>query len=151
MKKHTHRNRQSSEVNLGFQIAPMIDVVFVILLYFMVMAGDVRVEKFNHARLPGQPPEKEYFPVYPDEIAIRIDDDGQIYLNDDPLDSAESRNLPELAGNLGQLKQSNMASSTPLMVTIYASELSKYQRVMDVLDALSLANISNITFQATEL
>ena len=29
---------------LGFQIAPMIDVVFVIMLFFMVMAGAVKVE-----------------------------------------------------------------------------------------------------------
>ena len=33
-----------NEGNLGFQIAPMIDVVFVIMLFFMVMAGAVKVE-----------------------------------------------------------------------------------------------------------
>ncbi len=146
MKKHSSRKVPSSEVNLGFQIAPMIDVVFVILLYFMVMAGDVQVEKFNYAKLPGTAPDFKTSPECPDEVVIRIEDDGQIFLNDDPLDTPESRNLPELAGNLGQLKQSN----TPLSVSIHASELGKYQRVMDVLDTLSLANITNITFQAND-
>ena len=36
MKSKRHRRKQSAEVNLGFQIAPMIDVVFVILLFFIV-------------------------------------------------------------------------------------------------------------------
>ena len=30
--------------DVGFQIAPMIDVVFVIMLFFIVMAGAVKVE-----------------------------------------------------------------------------------------------------------
>ena len=34
----------TNEGNFGFQIAPMIDVVFVIMLFFMVMAGAVKVE-----------------------------------------------------------------------------------------------------------
>lgn len=150
MRKHSSRKVRSSEVNLGFQIAPMIDVVFVILLYFMVMAGDVQVEKFNHVQLPGRPTEPRILAEFPDEVVIRIEDDGQVLLNDDPLDSAESRSLPELACNLEQLKQSNLATSKPLAVTIHASELGKYQRVMDVLDALSLASITNITFQAND-
>ncbi len=150
MKKHSSRKVRSAEVNLGFQIAPMIDVVFVILLYFMVMAGDAQVEKFNYAQLPGGPPEPGIIKGFQDEVVIRIEDDGQVLLNGDLLDSPESRSLPELAGNLEQLKQSNLATSKPLMVTIDASELGKYQRVMDVLDTLSLANITNITFQAND-
>ena len=33
------------DAELGFQIAPMIDVVFVIMLFFMVMAGSVKTER----------------------------------------------------------------------------------------------------------
>ena len=42
-----------NEGNLGFQIAPMIDVVFVIMLFFMVMAGAVKVENELNTQLPG--------------------------------------------------------------------------------------------------
>ena len=38
--------------NLGFQIAPMLDVVFVILLYFMVLAGTVKIEFEIKTTLP---------------------------------------------------------------------------------------------------
>lgn len=148
MKKRSHRRKQSSEVNLGFQIAPMIDVVFVILLYFMVMAGDIQVENAHNTKLPGTQEETKEPVNLPDEIAIRIEDDGQVYLNDDPLDSPENKTLPELAGSLKQLRESSDNSKSTVLVTIYANELAKYQRVIEVLDALTRAKISNVTFQA---
>jgi biopolymer transport protein ExbD len=145
MKKHRHR--KSNEVNLGFQIAPMIDVVFVIMLFFMVMAGAVQKETAHNTKLPGTVSTDTSTPL-PEEIAIRIDDDGQVYLNDDPLDTPEAKLLPELANNLYQLKQSSDASKSEVLVTIYANEQARYERVIDVLDALSRAKIGNVTFQA---
>ncbi|MEX1049642.1 MAG: biopolymer transporter ExbD [Akkermansiaceae bacterium] len=142
------RKRKKEEVvNMGFQIAPMIDVVFVILLYFMAMAGGVQVENAHNTKLPGTIPSESDTPL-PDEIAIRIEDDGQIYLNDDMLDSPEIKSLPELANSLNQLRESSVASNSEVLVTIYANELARYERVVDVLDALNRAAISNVTFQA---
>jgi biopolymer transport protein ExbD len=146
--KGRHKRKQSAEVNLGFQIAPMIDVVFVIMLYFMVMAGAVQVENAHNTKLPGTEQVAESDTPMPDEIAIRIEDDGQVYLNDDPLDTPEIKLLPELANNLNQLRESSEASKAEVLVTIYANELAKYERVVDVLDALSRAKITNVTFQA---
>jgi biopolymer transport protein ExbD len=135
-------------VNLGFQIAPMIDVVFVIMLFFMVMAGAVQIENAHNTKLPGTI-ESPTATNMPDEIAIRIDDEGQVYLNDEPEDTATDRHLPELAKNLNDLKNSSKASQSEVLVTIYASEGAKYERVIDVLDALARAKITNVTFQAT--
>ncbi len=144
-----HKRKQSAEVNLGFQIAPMIDVVFVIMLYFMVMAGAVQVENAHNTKLPGADSANPDS-IPPDEIAIRVEDDGQIYLNDDPLDSPDPKDkvLKELTGNLVQLQEASKSASTDLLVTIYANEFAKYERVMDVLDALGRAKITNVTFQA---
>lgn len=142
------RRRQSSEVNLGFQIAPMIDVVFVILLFFIVQAGDIQVENAHITKLPGTEELADSNAIVPDEIAIRIEDDGQTYLNEDPLDSPTSKNLPELASTLNALRESADASKSKVLVTIYANELARYERVVDVLDALSRAKISDVTFQA---
>jgi biopolymer transport protein ExbD len=141
------RKKTSAEVNLGFQIAPMIDVVFVIMLYFMVMAGAVQVENAHNTKLPGTV-ETATPTNLPDEIAIRIEDDGQVYLNEDPLDGPEIKLLPELATNLNQLRESSQATGSQVLVTIYASEQAKYERVVDVLDALSRAKITDVTFQA---
>ena len=126
----------------------MIDVVFVIMLYFMVMAGAVQVENAHNTKLPGKVEVDPGAAVPPDEIAIRIEDDGQVYLNDDPLDAPETKNLPELAGNLIQLKKSATASKSDLLVTIYGAEQAKYERFVDCLDALTRAGIEKVTFQA---
>lgn len=147
MRKRRHRRKPSAEVNLGFQIAPMIDVVFVILLFFIVQASDIQVENSHITKLPGTVETETSTPM-PDEIAVRIEDDGQVYLNDDPLDTPAAKNLPELAGNLNQLRESSAASKSEVLVTIYANEFARYERVVDVLDALSRAKISNVTFQA---
>lgn len=147
MKRKHRRRKQSSEVHLGFQIAPMIDVVFVILLFFIVQASDIQVENAHVTKLPGTVETSGETPL-PDEIAVRIEDDGQVYLNDDPLDTPTGKNLTELAGTLNQLRESSVASKSEVLVTIYANELARYERVIDVLDALSLAKISNVTFQA---
>jgi biopolymer transport protein ExbD len=142
-----HKRKQSGEVNLGFQIAPMIDVVFVIMLYFMVMAGAVQVENAHNTKLPGNVvPNGEVALL--DEIAVRIDDEGQVYLNDDPLDSAAAKLLPELTGNLVSLREASDIAKAKLLVTIYADELAPYERVVDVLDAMSRAKISDVSFQA---
>jgi biopolymer transport protein ExbD len=142
------KRKTSAEVNLGFQIAPMIDVVFVIMLYFMVMAGAVQVENAHNTKLPGTVQVENSDTPMPDEIAIRVEDDGQVYLNDDPLDGPDVKLLPELANNLNQLRESSEASRSEVLVTIYAAEQAKYERVVDVLDALSRAKIANVTFQA---
>lgn len=141
------KKRQSSEVHLGFQIAPMVDVVFVIMLFFMVLAGSVQIENAHNTKLPGTVEAPNPLTT-PDEIAIRIEDDGQVYLNEDPLDTPENKNLPELASNLNQLRESSDASKSEVLVTIYANEQAKYERVVDVLDALTRARIANVTFQA---
>jgi len=142
-----HRRKANAEVNLGFQIAPMIDVVFVILLFFIVQASDIQVENAHVTKLPGTVELKEGI-VTPDEIAVRVEDDGQVYLNDDPLDTPEAKLLPEFASNLNQLRESSDAAKSEVLVTIYANDLARYERVVDVLDALSRARISNVSFQA---
>ena len=146
MKTHPTRSA-STAVNLGFQIAPMVDVVFVIMLFFMVLAGSVQVEGTHNTQLPNRWDPGKPTPM-PDEIAIRIEDDGQVFLNEDPLDSPASKSLPELTNNLKQLRANSDATQTDVLVTIYANEATRYERVIDTLDALTRARISSVTFQA---
>ncbi len=145
MKTHSKKT-SSSTVNLGFQIAPMVDVVFVIMLYFMVVAGSVSVEKRHGMQLPVKGMER----TFTDEIAIRIDDAGQLFLNEDPLDSPESKALPELTENLKQLQANSKATQNDLIVTVSADESTRYERVVDTLDALSRAEIREVSFAAGE-
>ena len=148
MSKKRRERKRPGETHLGFQIAPMIDVVFVIMLFFMVMAGAVQVENLHNTKLPGEEVKTTTVTDMPDAISIKVEDDGQVFLNDDPLDTPEAKLLPELASNLTLLKKSSDNAKGQVLVTIYASEDAKYERVVDVLDALTRAKISNVTFQA---
>ena len=138
-----------NEGNLGFQIAPMIDVVFVIMLFFMVMAGAVKVENELNTQLPGTSETAE--PTdFVDEQIITISDIGEVSLNDEPFDTPESRDLPDLRATLMRLKQNADAAKAPAVVTIISDEQAKYSRTVDVLDALAVAKIDNVTFTVAE-
>jgi biopolymer transport protein ExbD len=135
--------------HLGFQIAPMIDVVFVIMLFFMVMAGAVKTERELVTTLPGTA-EPSTETDLPDEQIITISQDGEVALNEEPFDSPTSHDLPQLAATLTRLKQSSDAAKSQLLVTIVSDEQAKYSRTIDVLDACALAQIANVTFTLSE-
>ena len=141
-------NTNINEGNVGFQIAPMIDVVFVIMLFFMVMAGAVKVEKELNTKLPGSVPASNV--DFVDEQIITIAENGEITLNEEPMDSAGSTALPQLKATLMRLKQNADNTKSPAVVTIISEEAAKYSRTIDVLDALSVAGIENVTFTVSE-
>jgi biopolymer transport protein ExbD len=133
------------DVDIGFQIAPMIDVVFVIMLFFMVMAGAVKVEKEINTELPGTA-DTSGPTDFVDEVIINISDAGEVTLNDEPMDSATSRDMPQLRGTLMRAKQGSDAAKSQLMVTIVSDPEARYSRAVDVLDALAAAQIQNVSF-----
>src|ERR1051326_4530270 len=93
-----------SERTFGFQIAPMIDVVFVIMLFFMVMAGAVKIENELNTQVPGTAATTRS-PDFVEKQMITISDIGEISLSDEPFDSATSKDLPQLKATLMRLKQ----------------------------------------------
>jgi biopolymer transport protein ExbD len=134
----------SGDGNLGFQIAPMIDVVFVIMLFFMVMAGAVKVERELNQKLPGTV-ESSKSADFTDEIIINIAENGEVLLNDEPMDPVGPHVMPRLIATLMRLKQGSDAAKTPVLVTIICEPEAKYSRLVDALDALAAAQITNVT------
>ena len=127
----------------------MIDVVFVIMLFFMVMAGAVKVENELNTTLPGST-ESSTATDFVDEIIISISESGEVALNDEPLDAPESRDLPRLRDTLMRLKQNADNAKTPAVVTIVSDPNAKYSRTVDVLDALAVAKIETVTFSVSD-
>lgn len=132
---------------MGFQIAPMIDVVFVIMLFFMVMAGAVKVERELKTSLPGLAPANLDKPQeMPDEIVVSVEETGVVTLNEEEFDTPESKDLPNFTSTLVLLKQEADNRGAKVIVTIEAEEQAKYERVIDVLNSMAKAKISNVTF-----
>jgi biopolymer transport protein ExbD len=139
-----------SEGNVGFQIAPMIDVVFVIMLFFMVMAGEVKVEKELNTTLPGTAEVTSGAQEDIEEQIIQIAESGEITLNDETMAGPNEKQMTLLKDTLKRLKQTCDAQKTPAVITILSEEKAKYSRTVDVLDALAYAQITTVTFTTTE-
>lgn len=140
------RVHDEENINLGFQIAPMIDVVFVIMLFFMVMAGAVKVEHELKTALPSSTPSEAKEVEMPDEIVIAIGEDDSVTMNDEEFDSPTAKQLPNLTNDLTRLRKDAEARGSKVLVTLQTEEQTKYYRIIDVLDALSRARIQNVTF-----
>lgn len=138
---------QTNNPDVGFQIAPMIDVVFVILVFFMSLAAQIRIEQILQTRLPGVSVAGTST-EFVDEQILQIDEAGEVTLNDEAFDSAASRDLPQLTNTLGQLKASSDAAKSKLVVTLISHPDSPYFRTIDVLNALAVAGVTNVTFTA---
>ena len=136
---------QNPNPDLGFQIAPLIDVVFVILVFFMALAAQIRIERILQTRLPGVA--ESSGPVeFVDEQLIAIDASGEVSLNDEVYDSGAGHELPQLTGTLMRLRESSDAAKSRVVVTLMSHPDSRYERTIDVLNALAAAGIVNVTF-----
>ena len=138
-----------NEGSVGFQIAPMIDVVFVIMLFFMVMAGAVKVERELNCALPGTVETAKEVP-FADEQVVQITARGDILLNEEPMGVAGDKALTNLRAVLMRVKANCDAAKTPAVVVIASEPKAKHGRTMDVLDALSEVGITSVSFNVTE-
>ncbi|MDR2981199.1 MAG: biopolymer transporter ExbD [Puniceicoccales bacterium] len=137
---------QGGNSDVGFQIAPMIDVVFVILVFFMVLAGQVRVEYELKIKLPGAETDGDQIEI-PDELTISVIENGQVAINGNEVDKPTDRNLVNLYAEISRLKQNAKHSQTKLLVTLEAEETANYDRIALVLDTLAAAGAAeNVTF-----
>jgi biopolymer transport protein ExbD len=139
------KRREVDSIHIGFQIAPMIDVVFVIMLFFMVMAGQQVVENELNLKLPGTL--EATTPVTVEETQVRVLETGEVLLNEDPVGEAGDSRLRTLAETMVRLAESSKAANSKVVVTIMADEFAPYQRIIDVLNALAVARIENVTFE----
>lgn len=137
---------ESDTPALGFQIAPMIDVVFVIMLFFMVMVGSMKVERQLSLQLPRVHQEGLRRPFPDNEVTIAIREDGTVAMNDQEFDSAASKELPVLTSTLVRLSKSSTWQQQEVLVTLETEELASYERIIDVLNALHKAQITHVTF-----
>lgn len=129
-------------------MTPMIDCVFLLLIFFMVSSTMHRQEADISFALPGVADQSEPVEI-PDEQIIEIFDDGTVVLNELKYDSPDSRDMPELLETLLRFKATADANKVEAMITIAPTGEVKHQRVVDVLNACAAARIANVTF-ATE-
>lgn len=124
--------------DIGFQIAPMVDVVFVLLLFFMAVAGSQTTSRELTTRIPA---EGRGMGVTP--FVIEISAQGTISSGGKLYDDGNTRNLTELKA---QLESNILRFGDRDPVIIRPSPQTRHERVIDVLNAAAAAGVKNLTF-----
>lgn len=130
---------------VGLQIAPLIDCVFLLLIYFMVSSSLKRSEADLSLTLPGQVAQSMELKML-DEQIIEIFADGAIVLNEKTYAASFQANLTQLEYTLTRYREASRMANTMAMITIIAADESIHERVIDVLNACAGAGITNVTF-----
>ncbi len=126
-------------------VAPLIDMVFLLLVYFMVTASLIKSEGDLSIQLPGMVAQAESVDM-PDEQIIEVRGNNRVYLNDREYDSFDSMDMPQLVAVLQRYKAASDAAQSKALVTINADGEAKHQRVIDVMNACASAGIVGVTF-----
>jgi biopolymer transport protein ExbD len=123
----------------------MIDMVFLLLVFFMVTAQPTKPERDLKMTLPGAMMQEKPMDL-PDEQRVTIQADGQVLLNQQPLDNREASELPQLVNVLRRFKEAADRSRSKALVSLDPSDEVPHQRVVDVLGACAKAGIQGVTF-----
>lgn len=128
------------EGEFGLQIAPLLDVLFVLLLFFMVSAGSQQREGELGIRLPGGGGLGE---TPPTSVNIDITPDGIVKCNGAPIDTPKSKDMPDLTAKLKDIVD-KFGDKQPVIIT--PSLQTRQERVIDVLNACGAAKVKSVAF-----
>ena len=134
-------------------LTPMIDVTFLLLIYFMVTTMLKQPEAELSIQLPGKPQSSDVTPM--DMLKVRIGDEGEVYLNGSEIEDGLDFSMPDLVANLKTQKgmRDQLISSgaktkaeAELKVEIESSGIAEHQAAISVLNACSEAGVNKVTF-----
>jgi biopolymer transport protein ExbD len=120
---------------LGFLIAPMVDILLVILVFFIVTWNFALSENELDVRVPTATKANETQP-YVGQVVINIAANGTVIVNRQPKSSQE---LLELLKKLAQLYPDQA-------VIVRGDQGVEYKHIVDVLDICRQADIWNVAF-----
>ena len=119
----------------GFQFAPMVDVIFLLLIFFMAASVYSQLESELNITVPTS---EAATPITraPGEVIINIDKDGAYTVNQRQLTAEE---LESLLGDIAELYKGQP-------VIIRGDKKTGYDHIIRVLDLCAGADIWNISF-----
>lgn len=132
----------SEDGDMGFQIAPMVDVVFVLMLFFMASAGQQVNELELNISLPSGAAANSSNSPAKVPIIIDISADGQVVGNNTSFGTPTDKQLMSLREWLKATQ--GFGGEDPVIVR--PNSAARHERIIDVLDACAAANIKNLTF-----
>jgi biopolymer transport protein ExbD len=133
------RSGKRDEIDLD--ITPLIDVVFLLLIFFMVSTTFEHNSEIN-ITLPSS--SKEMTEAKPDAVNVGIDSQGVVYINDKALTNAQIETIK------AALSEALVGLNEPPVI-ISADANATHQSVVRVMDAARQLDLVKITFATQEL
>ena len=130
----SRRNRAEPEINL----TPLIDVVFLLLIFFMVSTTFQRESELG-IELPQVDSEAD--PTRKDHIDVGVDTKGRFYVNGKPLVNTQRETLVQALR-----KEVGERSQPPVVIS--ADGNAPHQSVMLILDVAQQLNLVRLRFAA---
>lgn len=138
------RNKRSEDPDLN--ITPLIDIVFLLLIFFMVTTTFERNSEIS-ITLPEASQEKVETDNRP--IEIDIDKQGRIYINSQALLNSQSATIREALNEaVGARDKSNDPQGPAILINADAE--TSHQSVIKVMDVARQLGLRRVTF-ATQL
>lgn len=148
MARHKHYQADPAP-EPDLDISSLIDVCFLLLIYFLATSTIAPRERGLDLKLPGF----AETPASPniESLVISIDGSGRVSTGlDDSLRIMDadpsSRNLPHLLAQLELYASAARASNSTPLVRLRAEDQAPQQRVIDVLNALAKTRIKSVAF-----
>lgn len=124
---------------IGFQLAPMLDVVFLLLIFFVVTQKFILNEQDLKVKVPTAPKTTEETSRAIDEIIINArEQDGELVITID-------RNI-FTREQLAQMLQRMVAVNPSQPVRIRGDAEMRWQKVADVISTCTQAGVWNVSF-----
>ena len=135
---------QYEDAKLELQIAPLIDVVFLLLIYFMVTASLIKKEGDVAFMLPAAPSDSQVVEL-PVEVIIQVDSDGTVEVEGQRF-AKEDRELKDLIIQIEGSKQIARTQNSRFFVNILPNKDAIHSRIIDVMDACAAAKVESLSF-----
>lgn len=127
-------SKQSRDKTPNFVMAPLIDVIFILLIFFAVTTSFIKTQKGIDMKLPvAQSIERA-----PEGVVVSLDQDGKIYIN---------KELVTLT-NLEKVIATSIKDNPELAVIFQAHSDINYAAVIEVLDSLRLSGAYRIVLES---
>ena len=129
--------RQLRRPEVSINLTPLIDVVFLLLIFFMVSTSFSEL-----TQLVVDLPEAEGTPASADStVLLVVDVQGNMTLNGEPV--------PSDAGGLSAALRQRLGGNTDIPVTLSADAMTPHQYVVTAIDVAAQLHITRLTI-ATE-
>lgn len=128
--------RPERRAELDLNITPLVDVVFLLLIFFMVSTTFERKSEINITLPKASEAMKE---AKPDTISIAVDAQERIYVNEIPLVNAQ-------LGTIREALERNADGMHEPTIIINADAQASHQSVVKIMDAARQISLTRITF-----